>query len=66
MLIVKILFLQIKNNKLSYEASLKQVDLMYPPEMKDAVKKSIENCKDVCEYGNDDFSFTKLGSHDVI
>uniref|UniRef100_A0A0K8TUU0 Antennal Binding Protein X n=1 Tax=Epiphyas postvittana TaxID=65032 RepID=A0A0K8TUU0_EPIPO len=37
----------IKNNKLSYEASMKQVDLMYPADMKDAVKKSIDNCKDV-------------------
>ncbi|KAG7302160.1 hypothetical protein JYU34_013631 [Plutella xylostella] len=37
----------VKNNKLSYEASIKQVDLMYPPDIKDAVKKSIEQCKDV-------------------
>ncbi|XP_045537037.1 uncharacterized protein LOC106719796 [Papilio machaon] len=37
----------VKNNKLSYEASLKQVDMMYPPELKTSVKASIENCKDI-------------------
>nr|UDM59715.1 putative odorant binding protein 15 [Corcyra cephalonica] len=37
----------VKNNKLNYEASIKQVDMMYPPDMKESVKKSIENCKDV-------------------
>nr|AXF48751.1 odorant-binding protein ABP1 [Lobesia botrana] len=37
----------VKNNKLSYEASMKQVDLMYPPDMKEGAKKSIEKCKDV-------------------
>ncbi|KAM3962051.1 general odorant-binding protein 72-like [Aphomia sociella] len=37
----------IKNNKLTYEAAIKQVDLMYPPDMKESIKKSIENCKDV-------------------
>ncbi|CAG4996587.1 unnamed protein product [Parnassius apollo] len=37
----------VKNNKLSYEASIKQVDMMYPPEIKDSVKASIEKCKDV-------------------
>ncbi|CAK1582860.1 unnamed protein product [Parnassius mnemosyne] len=37
----------VKNNKLSYEASIKQVDMMYPPELKDSVKASIEKCKDV-------------------
>ncbi|RVE46998.1 hypothetical protein evm_008382 [Chilo suppressalis] len=47
---------QIKNNKLNYEASLKQVDIMYPAELKESAKKSIENCKhisnkykDICE-----------------
>nr|AGM38605.1 odorant binding protein [Chilo suppressalis] len=46
----------IKNNKLNYEASLKQVDIMYPAELKESAKKSIENCKhisskykDICE-----------------
>nr|AVJ51938.1 odorant binding protein 1 [Depressaria falkovitshi] len=39
----------IKNNKLNYEASIKQVDVMYPPEMKEATKKSVENCKDVAK-----------------
>nr|ALS03859.1 odorant-binding protein 11 [Ectropis obliqua] len=37
----------VKNNKLSYESALKQVDLMYPADMKASVKASIENCKDV-------------------
>ncbi|CAH0726970.1 unnamed protein product, partial [Brenthis ino] len=37
----------VKNNKLNVEASLKQVDMMFPPEMKDATKASIEKCKDV-------------------
>lgn len=29
---------------------MKQVDVMYPPELKDSVKVSIENCKDICMY----------------
>ncbi|XP_026330788.1 general odorant-binding protein 72-like [Hyposmocoma kahamanoa] len=37
----------VKNNKLNYDASLKQVDLMYPNEMKESAKRSIEICKDV-------------------
>nr|QGH51243.1 putative odorant binding protein 7 [Conopomorpha sinensis] len=37
----------VKNNKLNYEASMKQVDMMYPPEMKEPVKATIELCKDV-------------------
>ncbi|XP_013191567.1 general odorant-binding protein 72 [Amyelois transitella] len=37
----------VKNNKLSYEAAIKQVDLMYPAEIKEAVKKSVTNCKDI-------------------
>ncbi|CAH2090299.1 unnamed protein product [Euphydryas editha] len=37
----------VKNNKLSYESSIKQVDMMFPAEMKDAMKTSIENCKDI-------------------
>nr|QGH51237.1 putative odorant binding protein 1 [Conopomorpha sinensis] len=46
----------VKNNKLSHEAMIKQVDMMFPPEYKDAVKVSIEKCKpvaktykDICE-----------------
>ncbi|VVC94442.1 unnamed protein product [Leptidea sinapis] len=46
----------IKNNKISYEASVKQVNMNYPAEMKDAMLVSIENCKsipkkykDICE-----------------
>ncbi|XP_049874881.1 general odorant-binding protein 72-like [Pectinophora gossypiella] len=37
----------VKNNKLNYEASLKQVDIMYPPELKDSAKAAIEKCKDI-------------------
>ncbi|KAL0828872.1 hypothetical protein ABMA28_003778 [Loxostege sticticalis] len=37
----------VKNNKLSYEAVIKQVDMMFPPEMKDAVKASAAHCKDI-------------------
>ncbi|XP_063538773.1 general odorant-binding protein 72-like [Cydia strobilella] len=37
----------VKNNKLSYEASIKQIDIMYPAEMKEPAKKSVEACKDV-------------------
>ncbi|XP_046968257.1 uncharacterized protein LOC124535899 [Vanessa cardui] len=37
----------VKNNKLNYEASLKQVDIMFPPDMKEAMKSSIEKCKDI-------------------
>ncbi|XP_026752851.2 general odorant-binding protein 72 [Galleria mellonella] len=39
----------VKNNKLNYEASIKQVDLMYPAELKEGLKKSIEKCKDVAK-----------------
>ncbi|CAH2258895.1 jg12576 [Pararge aegeria aegeria] len=37
----------IKNNKLSYEASIKQVDTMFPADMRDAMKASIEKCKNI-------------------
>ncbi|XP_050344018.1 general odorant-binding protein 72-like [Nymphalis io] len=37
----------VKNNKLNYEASIKQVDIMFPVDMKDAMKSSIEKCKDI-------------------
>nr|BAV56795.1 odorant binding protein 8 [Ostrinia furnacalis] len=39
----------VKNNKLSYEAVLKQVDMMFPPEMKDAVKAAATQCKDIAK-----------------
>ncbi|XP_045499679.1 general odorant-binding protein 72-like [Colias croceus] len=46
----------VKNNKISYEASIKQVQINYPPEMKEAMLVSIEHCKstpkkykDICE-----------------
>ncbi|XP_050344022.1 uncharacterized protein LOC126769362 [Nymphalis io] len=50
----------IKNNKLSYEAVIKQVDLMFPPDMKDAVKAAAAKCKDIDVEGstkedNDDY-----------
>ncbi|KAJ2951804.1 hypothetical protein O0L34_g13968 [Tuta absoluta] len=37
----------VKNNKISFEASIKQIDIMYPPDVKEPAKKSAENCKDV-------------------
>nr|QRF70934.1 odorant binding protein [Semiothisa cinerearia] len=37
----------VKNNKLSYDAVIKQVDMMFPPEMRSAVKAAAENCKDI-------------------
>ncbi|XP_053608372.1 general odorant-binding protein 72 [Plodia interpunctella] len=37
----------VKNNKLSYEAAIKQIDLMYPADMKESVKKSVDKCKDI-------------------
>ncbi|CAK1543057.1 unnamed protein product [Leptosia nina] len=37
----------IKNNKISYDAVIKQVDTMFPPEMRDAVKAAAANCKDI-------------------
>ncbi|XP_041981620.1 uncharacterized protein LOC121735018 [Aricia agestis] len=37
----------IKNNKLNYESTLKQIDLMYPPELRGPVKEALEKCKDV-------------------
>nr|WKR38898.1 odorant binding protein 17 [Spodoptera frugiperda] len=46
----------VKNNKLSYEAVIKQVDVMFPAEMRDAVKAAATHCKettkkykDLCE-----------------
>nr|BAV56789.1 odorant binding protein 2 [Ostrinia furnacalis] len=39
----------VKNNKLNYEASIKQVDMMYPNDLKESVKKSIEKCKTVSD-----------------
>ncbi|XP_068631384.1 general odorant-binding protein 72-like [Battus philenor] len=36
----------VKNNKLNYEASIKQVDMMFPPDIKEAAKAAIDNCKD--------------------
>ncbi|KAI5646349.1 hypothetical protein NE865_01811 [Phthorimaea operculella] len=40
----------VKNNKISYEASLKQIDIMYPQDVKEPAKKACEHCKDVCKY----------------
>ncbi|XP_022112386.1 general odorant-binding protein 72 [Pieris rapae] len=37
----------IKNNKLSYDAVIKQIDTMFPVEMRDAVKASATHCKDI-------------------
>nr|XP_049700405.1 general odorant-binding protein 19a-like [Helicoverpa armigera] len=37
----------VKNNKLSYEAVIKQVDMMFPAEMRDAVKAAATSCKDI-------------------
>nr|AXF48752.1 odorant-binding protein ABP2 [Lobesia botrana] len=46
----------VKNNKITLEAMLKQVDMMFPTEMKAPVKAAVENCKgfgkkykDICE-----------------
>nr|QIJ45749.1 odorant binding protein [Glyphodes pyloalis] len=46
----------VKNNKIVHDAMIKQVDMMFPPEMKEPVKASIEKCKpvakkykDICE-----------------
>ncbi|XP_063385220.1 general odorant-binding protein 72-like [Cydia fagiglandana] len=46
----------VKNNKVTLDAMVKQVDMMFPNEMKDPVKAAIENCKgvakkykDICE-----------------
>lgn len=38
---------QVKNNKLSYEAVIKQVDIMFPAEMRDAVKAAATSCKEI-------------------
>lgn len=38
-----------KNNKIVHEALIKQVDMMFPAEMKEPVKVTIEKCKGVCE-----------------
>ncbi|XP_075977202.1 general odorant-binding protein 72-like [Anticarsia gemmatalis] len=46
----------VKNNKILHDAMLKQVDMMFPAEMKEPVKAAIESCrgvaktyKDICE-----------------
>uniref|UniRef100_A0A2A4K8S0 Odorant binding protein n=1 Tax=Heliothis virescens TaxID=7102 RepID=A0A2A4K8S0_HELVI len=41
----------VKNNKLSYEAMIKQVDMMFPAEMRDAVKAAATSCKDIEQVG---------------
>ncbi|KAI8432155.1 hypothetical protein MSG28_004624 [Choristoneura fumiferana] len=37
----------VKNNKIVHEAMIKQVDMMFPAEMKDPVKAAMEKCKGV-------------------
>ncbi|KAM3962052.1 general odorant-binding protein 72-like [Aphomia sociella] len=37
----------VKNNKLNYEAVLKQVDMMFPQELKEPVRASVVHCKDI-------------------
>lgn len=32
---------------MSYEAVIKQVDVMFPPDMRDAVKAAADKCKDI-------------------
>nr|QLI62008.1 odorant-binding protein 5 [Streltzoviella insularis] len=46
----------VKNNKIVFDAMIKQVDMMFPPDMKEPFKESIEKCKgvpkkykDICE-----------------
>ncbi|CAH2041492.1 unnamed protein product, partial [Iphiclides podalirius] len=46
----------VKNNKMNLDAMIKQVDMMFPPEMKEPEKAAIEKCKgvaknykDICE-----------------
>ncbi|CAG9788064.1 unnamed protein product [Diatraea saccharalis] len=57
----------VKNNKLNYEASMKQVDIMYPPELKDSVKKSILNCKHIetVKEIEEDKALSKEELHDI-
>nr|CAJ2313462.1 Odorant-binding protein 1 [Metisa plana] len=43
----------VKNNKLNYEASIKQVDKLYPPEMKEPVKAAMAKCRDVSKKHKD-------------
>ncbi|XP_060804028.1 general odorant-binding protein 19a-like [Amyelois transitella] len=37
----------IKNNKLNYDAIIKQIDMMFPQELKEPIKAAATNCKDV-------------------
>ncbi|KAG7302154.1 hypothetical protein JYU34_013626 [Plutella xylostella] len=37
----------VKNNKLNYESVIKQVDMMFPPELREPTKAAAEKCKDV-------------------
>nr|UVB79203.1 odorant-binding protein 13 [Heortia vitessoides] len=39
----------VKNGKFSYDAAIKQVDIMYPPDMKEAFKQSVTNCKGIAD-----------------
>ncbi|CAG4961923.1 unnamed protein product [Colias eurytheme] len=43
----------VKNNKISHDAMIKQVDMMAPPEMKDPLKAAIEKCKGVAKKHKD-------------
>lgn len=40
---------QMKNGKLNYDAAVKQIDLMFPEEMKTPVKKALSDCRKVRE-----------------
>nr|AXF48753.1 odorant-binding protein ABP3 [Lobesia botrana] len=40
----------VKNEKLNREMIAKQIDILYPAEMKAAVKKSVAKCIDVRKY----------------
>lgn len=39
-----------KNGKLSYEAAMKQIDLLLPDEIKEPAKKALTACKKVRKY----------------
>nr|QLI62016.1 odorant-binding protein 13 [Streltzoviella insularis] len=43
----------VKNNKINYEAVMKQVDMLFPPELKEPAKAAAANCKDVSKKHKD-------------
>lgn len=43
-------FFQVKNDRLNKESIIKQIDILYPRDLKESVKKNAAMCSEVREY----------------